>query len=163
LPLPSGLIGTAEPVAFDYQSCRPCFPFLSLAQLALILTVFAVIVGVGALFVPRGALPFIAIGSLIGMLPSIWWASPSRVTVRTPRPIPWAEFTREWVMTHKYRQKENDPNVWLSDMPIWIRWPGETLRLHIGEDMLEVRGTRRLMRQLKRNFDRISARGHPYS
>jgi hypothetical protein len=124
----------------------------------LILTVFAVIVGVGALFVPRAALPFIAIGSLTGMLPSIWWASPSRVTVRTPRPQPWAEFTREWALTHRYRQKEDDLNVWLSDMPIWIRWPGETLRLHIGEDRLEVRGTRRLMRQLKRNFDRISAR-----
>jgi hypothetical protein len=48
-------------------------------------------------------------------------------------------------------------------MPIWVRWPGETLRLHIGEDMLEVCGTRRLMGQLKRNFDRISARGHQYN
>jgi hypothetical protein len=162
LSIPTGLIGAPEPVAFDYQSCHPCFPFLSLAQLALILAIYAIIVGMAALFFPRGALPFVAIGSLIGMLPSIWAAAPSRLTVRTPRPQPWAEFTHEWALTHKYRQKENDPNVWLSDMPIWIRWPVETLRLHIGQDLLEVRGTRRLMRQLKRNFDRISARGHHF-
>jgi len=162
LLLPNGLIGVAEPVAFDYQSCRPCFPFLSLAQLALVLAIYAVVMGMGALFVPRAALPFVAIGSLTGMLPSIWAAIPSRMTVLTPRPQPWAEFTREWALTHKYRQKEDDQNVWLSDMPIWIRWPGETLRLHIGEDMLEVHGTRRLMGQLKRNFDRISVRGHQY-
>jgi hypothetical protein len=163
LPLPDGLIGTAGPVAIDYQSCRPCFPFLSLAQLALILTIYAVILGVGALFIPRDAVPFVALGALIGMLPSIWWAIPSRVTVRTPRPQPWTEFTREWALTHKYRQKENDQNIWLSGMPVWVRWPGETLRLHVGEDMLEVHGTRRLIRQLKRNFDRISARGHKYN
>jgi hypothetical protein len=72
LLLPSGLIGTAESVAFDYPSCRPCFPFLSLAQLAVVLAIYAAIVGMGALFVPRAALPFIATGSLTGMLPSIW-------------------------------------------------------------------------------------------
>jgi hypothetical protein len=108
LPLPSGLIGTAEPVAFDYQSCRPCFPFLSLAQLAVVLAIYAAIMGMGALFVQRAALPFVAIGLLTGMLPSIWWAIPSRITVRTPRQQLWAEFTREWALTHKYRQKEGD-------------------------------------------------------
>jgi hypothetical protein len=158
--LPSGLIGEAGPVTFGYRSCRPCFPFLSLAQLALILAIYAIVVGMAALFGPRAALPFVAIGSLTGMLPSIWAAIPSRVTARSPRPEPWADFTRNWAAASQYQQQEGNPDVWLPDMPVWIKWPGDSIRLRITSDGLEVTGRRLMMRQLKRNFDRISARGH---
>jgi hypothetical protein len=146
LPLPTGLIGTADPVAFDYQACRPCFPFLSLSQVALVLVIYAAITGLFSLFAPRGSLLFAAGGALIGMLPSIWEAVPSRLVVRTPRPQPWADFTREWVALSRYKQRSNDIDTWLPD-----------------NDVLEVEGARRLLGQLKRNFDRISARGHQYN
>ena len=163
LPLPTGLIGAAGPVTFDYAAGRPFFPFLSLAQIAILIAIYVIGLGIFALFVRREVLPFTAIGALIGMLPSIWAAAPSRLLVRTPRPEPWAEFTREWASASRYRTAEGDNDLWLADMPIWVRWPGDRIQLRLGQDGLEVTGRLQLMRQLKRNFDRISARGHRWN
>ena len=163
LPLPTGLIGEAGQVALDYAAGKPFFPFLSLAQIAILVAIYAIGMGVFALFIRREVLPFTAIGALIGMLPSIWASAPSRLFVRTPRPETWAEFTREWASASRYRAAEGDNDVWLANMPIWVRWPGDRIQLRLGQDGLEVTGRLQLMRQLKRNFDRITARGHRWS
>lgn len=160
LPLPTGLIGEAGPVAYDYVAGRPFFPFLSLAQIAILVAMYAVGMGLFALFIHREVLPFTATGALVGMLPSIWASAPSRVFVRTPRPEPWAEFTREWASASRYRAADGGTDLWLADTPIWVRWPGDRIRLRLTDDGLEVTGRLQLMRQLKRNFDRITARGH---
>jgi hypothetical protein len=163
LPRPSGLIGTAGSVALDYGAGRPFFPFLSLAQIGILAAMGTIIAGLFALMVPGAALPFTVTGMLIGILPSIWASAPSRLTVRTPRPEAWAGFTRQWACASRYRSAEGNENLWLSTLPIWVRWPGDRIRLRFGQDGLEVTGRLQLMRQLKRNFDRISARGHHWS
>jgi hypothetical protein len=163
LPLPSGLIGTADSVTLDYGAGRPFFPFLSLAQIGIIAVMGVVMAGLFALVVPRAALPFTVSGMLIGILPSIWASAPSRLFVRTPRSEPWADFTRQWAGASRYQSAEGDENLWLSTLPIWIRWPGDCIRLKPGQDGLEVTGRLQLMRQLKRNFDRITAHGHRWS
>jgi hypothetical protein len=160
LPLPSGLIGQAEPVRSDAAAARPFFPFLSAAQMLLCLALYIVVAGAIVLFLPRAWL-FILIGSAIGIVPSIIQAAPAHVAVRTPRPEPWAEFTRQWAALSRYRQQDDNPDVWLPDMPIWLKWPGDSIRLTVTENGLEVRGRRLLMQQLKRNFDRITKHGHP--
>ena len=160
LPLPNGLIGTAGPVTLDYRAGRPFFPFLSWAQIAIILSIFVVGMGIFALFIRREVLPFTAAGGFAGMLPSIWGSAPRRVMVRTPMPEAWADFTRQWAAASRYSQQDNDINLWLRDAPFWMKWPGESIRLRIGENMLEVSGRSFLMRQLKRNFERITAHGH---
>jgi hypothetical protein len=119
--------------------------------------------GVFALVIRREVLPFTATGALIGMLPSIWASAPSRLFVRTPRPETWAEFTRAWALASRYRAAEGDNDLWLANMPIWVRWPGDRIQLRLDQDGLEVTGRLQLMRQLKRNFDRITARGHRWS
>jgi hypothetical protein len=163
LPLPTGLIGTAGSVALDYGAGRPFFPFLSLAQIGIIAAMGAIIFCLFALVLPRAVLPFTATGMFIGMLPSIWASAPARLTVRTPRAEPWADFTRQWACASRYQSAEGDENLWLPNMPFWIRWPGDSIRLKLGQDGLEVTGRLQLMRQLKRNFDRISACGHRWS
>jgi hypothetical protein len=162
-PLPTGLIGTAGPVTLDYAAGKPFFPFLSLAQIVMILAIYSIGMGIFALFIRRAALPFTAAGAFVGMLPSIWGGIPCQVVVRTPRPEPWADFTRQWAAACSYRQEDDDPNMWLPEMPIWRRWPGASIQLRILENALEVRGGRHQMRQLKRNFDRITARGHRWT
>jgi hypothetical protein len=159
LPLPNGLIGQAKPAQFDIASARPFFPFLSTAQILILLVTYVFVAGAIMLIFPKAWL-FIAAGSAIGVLPSIIQAAPARVTVRSPRPEPWADFTRQWVALNRYRQDGNNPDAWLPDMPIWMKWPGDSIRLRVTTDTLEVRGRRLLMRQLKRNYDRITERGH---
>ena len=163
LPLPSGLIGTADSVTLDYGAGRPFFPFLSLAQMAIIVAMYAIGMAVFALFLRREVLPFTATGAFVGTLPSIWASAPSRLFVRTPRPETWAEFTRQWASASRYRAAEGNNDLWLADMPIGVRWPGDRIQLRLGQDGLEVTGRLQLMRQLKRNFDRITARGHRWS
>jgi hypothetical protein len=170
LPLPTGLIGQAEPVRFDTASARPFFPFLSAAHMFLCLAIYVVITGAGTLAImlaaPR-AWMFVAVcsavGSAAGMLPSLIGSAPARVTVRTPNPELWADFTRQWAAASRYNQQDNETNLWLRDAPFWMKWPGESIRLRIGENKLEVTGKPFLMRQLKRNFDRITAHGHRWS
>jgi hypothetical protein len=77
LPLPTGLIGTAESVALDYGAGRPFFPFLSLTQIGIIAAMGAIIFCLFALVLSRAVLPFTATGMLIGMLPSIWRQRPA--------------------------------------------------------------------------------------
>ena len=163
LPLPTGLIGEAGPVVLDYAAGKPFFPFLSLAQIAIIIAIYAIGMGVFALFIRREVLPFTATGALIGMLPSIWGAAPCRLIVQSPRPEPWADFTRQWAAASDYRPRYDDANIWIPAMPVWRRWPGASIKLRISENALEIRGGRYQMRQLKRNFDRITARGHRWS
>jgi hypothetical protein len=139
---------------------RPFFPFLSLAQIVIIAAIGVIIFCLFALVLPRAVLPFTATGMLVGVLPSIWGTAPSRLFVRTPRPEPWADFTRQWAFASRYLPADGDADLWLPNMPFWIRWPGDRIRLKLGHDGLEVSGRLLLMRQLKRNFDRISARGH---
>ena len=164
LPLPSGLIGEAEPVSFDYPAGRPFFPFLSLTQLVLLLATYTAVVGTIALVAPNAMwhflVPFVAVGSALGALPSILMTAPCRLRVRTPRPEPWADFTRDWAKASRYRRQDGNPDIWLPDMPIWIRWPGDSMRLRITPEGLEVTGRRLMMRQLKRNYDRITERGY---
>jgi hypothetical protein len=160
LPLPSGLIGEAGPVTLDYSAGNPFFPFLSLAQIAMILAIYAIGMGMFALFIRREVLPFTAAGAFVGMLPSIWGGVPCRVMVHSPRPESWADFTRQWAEASSYRQKKDHADVWLPAVSVWRRWPGASIQLRVLEHTLEVRGGRYQMRQLKRNFDHITARGH---
>lgn len=160
LPLPSGLIGTAEPVAFDYQAGHPFFPFLSFSQLALLVAMYLIVLGAFALTLPGKIMAFVAIGSLIGGLPSILESSPCRLCVRSPRPEAWADFTRAWAEASRYLPENGNPDIWIPNTPIWTRWPGDKLRLRITSDSLDVTGRRLMMRQLKRNYDRITERGH---
>src|SRR5690348_2831043 len=60
LPLPTGLIGTAESVALDYGAGRPFFPFLSLAQIGIIAAMGAITFCLFAIVLPRAVLPFTA-------------------------------------------------------------------------------------------------------
>ena len=160
LPLPSGLIGQAGAARFDMAAARPFFPFLSTQQMLLCLALYIAVAGAIILFLPRAWL-FILIGSAIGIGPSIIQAAPAHIAVRTPRPEPWAEFTRQWAALSRYEPKTGDANTWLPNMPVWIKWPGDSIRLTVTENGLEVRGRRLLMQQLKRNFDRITKNGHP--
>lgn len=125
----------------------------------LCLAMYLTVAGLIILFTPK-TWAFVAAGAALGILPSIFQAAPARVTVRTPRPQPWADFTRQWAALSRYRQQDGDPDVWLPDMPIWLKWPGDSIRLIVTENGLEVRGRRLLMQQLKRNFDRITQNGH---
>src|SRR5256885_6181459 len=126
LPLPSGLIGQAESVRFDPAGAKPFFPFLSLQQLFLLIAIYLVVTLVLAVAVwlgaPRESLVFMIAGGAMGMLPSIIQAAPARVTLRTPRPAPWADFTRQWATASRYLPSESDKDVWLPNMPFWIKW-----------------------------------------
>ena len=161
LPLPNGLIGQAEPVRFDMAAARPFFPFLSIQQVFLLLAIYVVVIGAIILIAPRVWI-FVAVGGAMGMLPSIIEAAPARVTLRTPRPEPWADFTRQWAASSRYLPDPGDNDVWFPNMPFWIKWPGDSLRLRVAQNELEVRGRRLLIRQLKRNFDRMTQLGHPW-
>jgi hypothetical protein len=160
LEIPEGLIGTASEAHFAFGLGRPFFPFLSLAHLALAVFIYVVIAGAIILVAPK-VWPFIAGGALIGIMPSMIAASPAKIVVRTPRPAPWVKFFEQWAHTWKYEKDFTDPHVWISQQPPWLRWPGERMSLLLTEAGFEVTGRRLLMRQLKRNFDRITTRGYP--
>ena len=162
LPLPTGLIGDVSSAKPLYGAGRPFYPFLSYEQLFIILAIFAVGVGLVFFFASEGLRTGIIVGGICGMVPPVLAAAPYELHVTTPRPIPWAEFTREYLAASRcelFARPANKEEVWTSTLSGWRAWRDAKFTIVMSDNSVYVKGTRGMVLPLSRNWKRIASQG----
>lgn len=162
LPLPTGLIGDVGLAKPRYDEGRPFYPFLSYEQILIVLAIFAVGAVVVLVFASEDARMGIIIGGACGMAPSVLITAPYEIVVRTSRPLPWIDFTRNYLVASRYKRAANQPEdgeIWVSALSAWRVWRDAKLTIIATNDGLHVKGPRSLIGPLARNYKRIAAQG----
>jgi hypothetical protein len=170
--IPSGLIGLASTPVLLYRNGQPFIPFTSYPQFLSVLAI-VLAVGIGALMsIQLGLKPYSAvhaaliggaIGAAVGVIPSLIGGMPYGLNLNSPRPTPWAAFTRSNLIHSDFKkietEWESEKETWIPTAPWWRVWPNQNVVMTIGENEVCVTGPRSMIMPLSRNWKRIQALG----